>query len=44
MHPVNKGLVPIHYKYFVRNLTLTFDLLKFSVENLEMAKNKSRII
>ena len=27
VHPVNKGLVPIHYKYFVRNLTLHHFLL-----------------
>ena len=27
MLPVNKGLVPIHYKYFVRNLTLQHFLL-----------------
>ena len=24
VHPVNKGLVPIHYKYFVKNLILHY--------------------
>ena len=26
VHPVNKGLVPIHYKYFVKNLTASFSV------------------
>ena len=35
MHPVNKGLVvTIHYKYFVRNLTLHDFLLSPEVLNI----------
>ena len=33
MHPVNKVLVPIHYKYVIRNLTLHHFLLSPEVWN-----------
>ena len=37
VHPVNKGLVPIHYKYFVRNLTLHHFLLSPEVWNIRVS-------
>ena len=37
VHPVNKGLVPIHYKYFVRNLTLHHFLLSPEVLNIRVS-------
>ena len=37
MHPVNKGLVPIHYKYFVRNLTLHHFLLSPEAWNMRIS-------
>ena len=39
MHPVNKGLVPIHYKYFVKNLTLHSFLLRREVWNMRVSLN-----
>ena len=39
MHPVNKGLVPIHYKYFVRNLTLHHFLLSPEAWNMRISIN-----
>ena len=39
MHPVNKGLVPIHYKYFVRNLTLHHFLLSPVAWNIHVSIN-----
>ena len=37
MHPVNKGLVPIHYKYFVRNLNLHHFLLSPVAWNIRVS-------
>ena len=39
VHPVNKGLVPIHYKYFIRNLTLHHFLLSPEVWNIRISIN-----
>ena len=39
VHPVNKGLVPIHYKYFVRNLTLHHFLLSPEGCNMQVSIN-----
>ena len=39
VHPVNKGLVPIHYKYFIRNLTLHHFLLRPEVWNIRVSIN-----
>ena len=39
MHPVNKGLVPIHYKYFIKNLTLHHFLLSPEVWNMHVSIN-----
>ena len=39
VHPVNKGLVPIHYKYFVRNLILHHILLSPEAWNMRVSIN-----
>ena len=39
MHPLNKGLVPIHYKYFVINLTLHHFLLSPVAWNIRVSLN-----
>ena len=44
VHPVNKELVPIHFKYFVRNLTLHHFLLIPEVWNIHVSINLSDII
>ena len=41
-HPVNKGLVPIHYKYFVRNLTHHHFLLSYVACNILVSINLTR--
>ena len=42
MHPVNKGLVPIHYKYFVTNLILHHFLLSPVAYNIRVSINHTR--
>ena len=37
VHPVNKGTVPIHYKYFIRNLTLHHFLLSPCLEEIPIS-------
>ena len=44
MHPVNKELVPIHFKYLVRNLTLHHFLLIPEVWNIHVSINLSDVI
>ena len=39
MHPVNKSFVPIHYKYFVRYLTLHHFLLSTEAWNMRVSIN-----
>ena len=39
VHHVNKGLVPIHYKYFVRNLTLHHFLSSPEAWNMRVSIN-----
>ena len=39
VHPVNKGLVPIHYKYFIGNLTSHHFLLSPEAWNMRVSIN-----
>ena len=39
VHPVNMWLVPIHYKYFLRNLTLHHFLLSPEASNMRVSIN-----
>ena len=44
VRPLNKGLVPIHYKYFVRYLTLHHFLLSPKVWNIRVSINLTDLI